>query len=207
MVFVQLVLGLFIGLLVSGAGTQTTSHPAITGIWESDRCIVQERDGVRTSSKSVFVFLDREWALEFTQYSDAGCTTPALRAFFQGRYRIPGPSSLVPGAHYADFGFSTKRLTLYDNNLLAQANRGGCGARSWTRGREQDVSATGCLWVVSVSACPQEFDLLKLEDDRLFLGERPAAGQNLCGEDRRARTLRSLPFVRLTRGTNIRGRN
>jgi Adenomatosis polyposis coli down-regulated 1 len=204
---IQSILGLLVSVVVAGANLQKTNPPTITGIWESERCVVQERDGARTSSKSVFAFLDSEWALEITQYSDAGCTTPALRAFFQGGYRIGGPSSAVSGAHNANFGFSAKRLTLYDEGLLAQANRGACETRSWTRGREQDVSATGCLWVVSVSTCPQEFDLVMLEDDRLFLGERPAAGQNLCSEDRRARTLRSIPLVRLNRGTNIRGRN
>ena len=125
---------------------------------------------------------------------------PSWRAFFQGQYRIAGLSSAVPGAHDANLGFSIKRLTLYDDELVAQANRGACGNRAWARGREQDVSSSGCLWVVPVSTCPQEFDLVKLDDDRLFLGERPAAGQNLCGEDRRARALRSAPLVRRVRG-------
>jgi Adenomatosis polyposis coli down-regulated 1 len=193
---IHLVLGSVAALLVSGANLKTTRQPAIGGIWESDRCIIQERNGIRTSSRSTFVFLESEWALEFTQYSDAACTTPSLRAFFQGRYRVKGPSSVVDGAYDADFGFSTKRLTLYADELLTQANAGACGQRVWTRGREEDVSSAGCLWVVPVSACPQEFDLVKVDDDRLLLGERPAAGQDLCREDRRARALRSLPLVR-----------
>jgi hypothetical protein len=188
-------------LVVSGANVPTTNQSTITaisiaGIWETERCVVQERDGMRTSSRSTFVFLDAEWALEFTQYSDDACTTPSLRAFFQGGYRIAGTSSTVAGAYHANFGFSMKRLALYDDGLLAQANGGACGKRTWARGREEDVSSTGCLWVVPVSACPQEFDLVKVVGDQLFLGERPAAGQDLCREDRRARALRSLPLVR-----------
>ena len=201
------VLWLLVGMLVSATRNQPPGTPAITGIWESDRCVVSERGGVRTSSRSVFVFLEGEWALELTQYSDAGCSTPALRALFQGRYRIGGASRTVSGAHEATFGFSTKRLTLYDDGLLAEANRSACGTPPWTRGREQDVSAGGCLWVVPVAACPQEFDLVKLDDDRLLLGERPAAGQNLCSEDRRARTLRSLPLVRRNHGASNGGRD
>jgi hypothetical protein len=193
---IHLVLGSIAALLVLGANLPTTRQPALGGIWQSDRCVVQERNGIRTSSKSIFVFLESEWALEFTQYSDAACATPSLRAFFQGRYRITGPSSVVAGAYDAEFGFSTKRLTLYADGLLTQANAGACGTRVWRRGREEDVSSTGCLWVVPVSACPQEFDLVKVDDDQLFLGERPPAGQDLCREDRRARTLRSLALVR-----------
>jgi hypothetical protein len=184
------------GLMVSSLSLQATSPPALTGIWESDRCVIQERAGARTSSRSTFVFLDDEWALELIQYSDAACATPSLRAFFQGRYRVIRPSTVVPGAYDADFGFTRKRLTLYADALLADANRGGCGERSWTRGREEDVSATGCLWVVPVSACPQEFDLVNVDHDRLLLGERPPADRDLCREDRRARALRSLPLVR-----------
>jgi Adenomatosis polyposis coli down-regulated 1 len=199
------VLAIVVGVLVSGAHLHMTSQPAITGIWQNERCVVQEQNGMRTSSRSTFVFLDTEWALEFTQYSDAACTTPSLRAFFRGRYRIIGPSSVVPGAHDADFGFSTKRLTLYADGLLTQANSGACGKRAWTRGREEDVSTTGCLWVVPVSACPQEFDLVKVDDDQLLLGERPKAGQDICREDRRARALRSVPLVRRVRAADAGG--
>ena len=207
------ILGLFVGgLLASGVNIQSAGQPSISaisiaGIWESERCAVQERNGVRTSSQSVFVFLADEWALEFTQYSDAACATPSLRAFFQGRYQLREPSSAVAGAYHANFGFSMKRLTLYDEGLLAQANRDACGGRAWTRGREEDVSSTGCLWVVPVAACPQEFDLVKVADDRLFLGERPPAGQDLCRDDRRARTLRTLPLVRRIRGAETGGRD
>jgi hypothetical protein len=199
------VLGAFVGgLVLSSANFQNTSQSSIAaisiaGIWESERCDVQERNGRKTGSRSVFVFLDGEWALEFTQYSDAVCTTPSLRAFFHGRYRITEPSSALAGAYHATFGFSVKRLTLYDDRLLAQANRGACGTRTWTRGREEDVSSTGCLWVVPISACREEFDLVKLEGERLLLGERPAAGTDLCRADRRAGALRSLPLVRRVR--------
>jgi len=194
------VLALLVGLPVSGTSFQSASPPVITGIWESERCDVQERNGTRTSSRSMFVFLENEWALEFTQYSDDACRAPLLRAFFHGRYRITRPSSLVPGAHEATFGFSSKRLTLYADGPLAQAHGGACGARVWTRGREEDVSSTGCLWVVPVSACREEFDLVKVDGDRLLLGERPAAGKDLCREDRRAGALRSLPLVRRRHG-------
>jgi Adenomatosis polyposis coli down-regulated 1 len=203
-------LALFVGVLIPAATLHASSQSSITaisitGIWESESCVVQQRNGMRTGSRSVFVFLDSEWALEFTQYADPECKTPTLRAFFQGRYRLGGPSRVVPGAHDANFGFSMKRLTLYDDGLLAQANRGGCGEATWTRAGERDVSTTGCLWVVPVSACPQEFDLVKIDDGHLLLGERPAAGQDLCREDRRASALRSLPLIRRVRNAEVGG--
>jgi hypothetical protein len=175
--------------------TQSTPAPAVIGLWESETCVVQDRDGNRTSSKSTFVFLDREWALEFVQFADDRCTRPTMKAFLTGQYQITEPSSVVLIAHDATFGFSRKTVTLYDESLIAEANRV-CSGRVWKQGEPQDVTTTGCLWVTPVSACPQEFDLVKVDGKRLFLGERPQPGQNLCSEERRARTLRSLALVR-----------
>src|SRR5262245_2075811 len=63
------VLELVAGLLLPAAAVLTTNPPAIAGIWESEGCVVQ-RDLTRTSSRSTFVFLENEWALELVQYSD-----------------------------------------------------------------------------------------------------------------------------------------
>lgn len=175
--------------------TERYLPPDITGIWETERCVVDER--ARTSSKSLFVFLGREWAIELMQFADETCTTPSLRAFFSGAYRITGPSSAASDAHEATFEFAVRRLTLYSDALVAQANAGRCGTGRWTRGVEQDVSKTGCLWVPTIAACPQEYDLVKVDENRrLLLGNRPPAGENLCAESRRAKTLRAAGLVR-----------
>jgi hypothetical protein len=73
------------------------------GAWgsESETCVVQERESARTSSTSTFVFLGREWALEFVQFADDRCTQPTLKALFPGQYQITKPSSVVPIAHEA----------------------------------------------------------------------------------------------------------
>jgi hypothetical protein len=86
--------------------TQSKPAPAVFGLWESETCVVQDRDGNRTSSKSTFVFLGREWALEFLQFADDRCTRPTMKAFLAGQYQITEPSSVVPMAHDATFGFS-----------------------------------------------------------------------------------------------------
>jgi hypothetical protein len=194
--FMSTVLALLISEMVSGLAAPPQATLAVIGLWENERCVVQERDGVRTSSRSVFIFLDRDWALEFVQFADDQCARPTMKAFFAGQYHITQHSRVVAGANDATFGFSYKVVTLYDESLLAEANRGVCGRRVWERDQPQDVSATGCLWVTPTSACPKEFDLVKVEANRLFLGERPQPGQDLCSEGRRAQKLRSLPLVR-----------
>ena len=82
--------------------TQSRRTPTVVGFWESETCVVQDRDGNRTSSKSTFVFLAREWALEFVQFADDRCTRPTMKAFLAGQYRDHG--ALVsrpdcPGRH------------------------------------------------------------------------------------------------------------
>lgn len=57
---------LLAGTRISSADFQSTSQSttpsmSIMGTWETERCVVQERDGIQTSSRSLFVFLAREW--------------------------------------------------------------------------------------------------------------------------------------------------
>jgi Adenomatosis polyposis coli down-regulated 1 len=194
--FMATLLALCLAAVSSVLAAQPQTAPAILGVWESERCVAQERGGVRTGSKSVFIFLDHDWALEFVQFADDQCARPTMKAFFAGQYEITQRSAVVAGANDATFGFSHKVVTFYDESLLAEANRGVCGPRMWKHGQPNDVSATGCLWVTPVSACQQEFDLVKIEGNRLFLGERPQPGRDLCREDRRAQQLRSLALIR-----------
>ncbi len=117
------------------AGQSAAAAPVLTGIWESERCAVQEREGSRTSSKSLFVFLAREWAIEVTQFADAECMRPAMKAFFSGSYTITQPSAAVAGAYDATFGFSYKALTLstrccWRRSIAERAARGPGSAAS-----------------------------------------------------------------------------
>src|SRR5262245_25784080 len=144
--FNRVLLTISVGSMLSGPAVQPVAPLEILGVWETERCQVQARGDVRTSSKSVFVFLDRDWALEYIQFADDLCTRPSMKAFFTGQYLITGPSGVVAGANEAMFGFSYKAVTLYDESLLAEANRGVCGRRAWEQGQPEDVSETGCLW-------------------------------------------------------------
>jgi hypothetical protein len=155
----------------------------LTGFWEHERCQVV----ARTGSRSVFSFFEREWGIAHTQYADAECHIKVMTAVLSGTYESTGPSGHLPGA---------TELTVYDQRLLDTLNRDACGDRRWQRGVEQDVTATGCLWIESLTACPQEYDLVTLDEGRLFLGERPPTGRNMCTASRRPERLRAVPLVR-----------
>jgi hypothetical protein len=186
------------------ATTSTEARPvaeadapaALPGFWEHEQCQVEEREGRRTGSRSLFAIFDREWGIAFTQYADASCQVRVLTATLRGTYQPSGPSPRVAGAVDVTFRFTRKGLAVYDPVLLDRLNAGACGDRRWSPGIEQDVSAAGCLSVASVPACAQEYDLVRVEGDRLYLGERPSAGSNLCAEGRRPARLRTVPLRR-----------
>jgi hypothetical protein len=186
----------------TAAGAPQSTSPAsdspalLAGFWEYPRCQVVERDGTRSGSQSLFAFFEGEWGIAFTQYGDEECRRKVLTATFSGHYQSTTASARVPGATETTFRFSRKALTVYDQRLLEGLNGGACGNRRWQLGVEQDVTTTGCLWIESARACPQEYDLVRVENGRLWLGERPPARSNLCAVSRRPQRLRTVPLVR-----------
>jgi hypothetical protein len=176
--------------------TEADVRAALPGFWEHEQCQVEEREGRRTGSRSLFAIFDREWGIAFTQYADASCQVRVLTATLRGTYQPAAPSPRVAGAVEVTFRFTRKGLAVYDPVLLDRLNTGACGNRRWSPGIEQDVSAAGCLSIASVPACAQEYDLVRIDGDRLYLGERPQPGTNICAEERRPIRLRTEPLRR-----------
>jgi hypothetical protein len=197
-----LVFGSMLAAMIGGERGAVTGQassargPDIRGIWEHATCQVQERDGARTGSRSLFAIFDREWGIAFTQYADAECRTPIMTAVLRGTYESTRPSPRVAGAFEATFRFAYKAIVARDSTLLARLNGGLCGDRLWKLGVEQDITSSGCQSIESVTACPQEYDLVFIQDDQLYLGERPRPGENICAEDRRPLRLRTAPLQR-----------
>jgi hypothetical protein len=179
----------------SEASPIAQARSRMRGFWEQE-CQTQEGSGPPTSSRSLFAIFDREWGIAFTQYADAACQQRMMTAVLHGTYEPTAPSKQVPGAVDMVFRFARKSLVAYDPALIERLNAGGCGVRPWEIAVEQDVTAKGCLWIDSLAACPQEYDLAKIEGERLYLGERPRPGSNICAESRRPQRLRTVALQR-----------
>jgi hypothetical protein len=175
-----------------------SSPPALSGIWEHDRCVAaQGESGSTNSSRATFAFFEHEWGLSYSQYADGECHDKLLTVTFRGTYTLTGASEHLPGASNATFRFSYKGMAIYDAALVKQVNQSGsCGSGDWIQELEHDISATGCLWVESISVCPQEYDLALVNGNALFLGERPAKGKNICDPSRRPSRLRTIPLIK-----------
>ena len=115
-----------------------------------------------------FVMTERAWALEFRAFADAAGQVGLFALRVEGTYALLGASRAVPGATEANFRFGRRYLTASASGagLFAPS---GCALEP---GVERDVSADGCGFVPSVRAAPVEYDLVRLDGDRLFFGDR-----------------------------------
>jgi len=120
-------------------------------------------------------------------FLDSAQTMPVFAFRAVGKYEVQGTSTVVAGADNAYFGFDEKYVTLLTDNQEVIQNFGfaDCGLE---KDVEKDITETGCSFLVSKQVCGQEYDLLKLDNEQLYFGMRPAEG-DMCTEENRPTAL------------------
>ncbi|WP_027001762.1 hypothetical protein [Hugenholtzia roseola] len=156
-----------------------TSNPYI-GKWES---AASENLGNGTYGVRVFNFTEDSWEIKFTLYLDSLRSMPVFTFRGVGAYTIEGDSENLSNTKNAIFYFDKKYVTLLTQDE-AVINNFGFNSCNLTFSIEKDISTTGCSFLESKSACSQEYDILKLENNFLYLGARPSTG-NMCAPERR----------------------
>jgi hypothetical protein len=147
------------------------SDTTLSGRWISAQPEpIPNADGSTIYGLRDFTFTDETWALRFTAYGDPGTTFPLFVLRAEGRYTLGATSAVVPDAREAEFHFARRLFTAHAEPFVELLN--GAGAGTWVAGVEQDVSATGALFIPSVAQAPVEHDLVAFRDGALFLGER-----------------------------------
>ncbi|HII16530.1 TPA: hypothetical protein HA361_01325 [Candidatus Woesearchaeota archaeon] len=174
----------FLGILAIGMAGCATQENAIVGNWRSQ---APEDLGTGAYGTRDFKITGSTWSVVFTMYGDKDLAHPLFSFHAQGPYSIGSPSAEAQGASEAVFSFDKKTLTLLTSNAdaISSLGFGDCGL---ALGEAKDISSAGCSFLPSVSACGQEYDLVKIEGNTLYLGARPADG-NMCTEDRRPAAL------------------
>ncbi|WP_224373058.1 hypothetical protein [Hyalangium versicolor] len=166
----------------------------IKGRWASTTCEV--RPGANGSSlyvKREYDIQDETWTGTLTFFADDKCATPSVVAVAEGPYTIGEESSKVAGNYDAAFTLGKMRLTTKDegtNGFLNSAPPNSCGAQPWSVNVAQDITVTkGCVLLgVDLQNCGVEYELVKLENDELLFGARPADGSGPCSADKRTST-------------------
>jgi hypothetical protein len=90
-----------------------------------------------------------------------------------------------------------RTLTPRTEAIAAALTAARCGSKPWTTGVAQSVADNGCetFRVFSRERCQREYDVVRIENGRLFLGARPADGF-MCSPDRRPATTSPVGLVR-----------
>ncbi len=177
LVFIWLLLGAVLWLW-----WDERSLPDISGRWASVGCeTVRSSDGVSHLKREMR--LDGEaWMLRIEFFADERCETPLLGMELEGPYDL-GPKSMdLRGATTARFDHRKVVLTPRSEAMADAFSSARCGDGAWKVGEGQEVTQTGCLGLVpTVSSCPVEYDIVKIEDGWLCFGDR---SEGLCAPDR-----------------------
>ncbi|HUJ60715.1 MAG TPA: hypothetical protein VLX92_19570 [Kofleriaceae bacterium] len=166
--------------LVAASGCTSSANFAdkITGIWDSSTCEAYPAgNGTTNHVTRDFVILgtSHEWMLRATVFADSACAEPFVDEDVGGAtFDVIGPSPVVSGAQEVDYTFAYRKLTPLSDAAASALNQTPMCGSNWETGVEQDLSSTGCagFGVDTVTSCPTEHDLNKLEGTSLYFGDR-----------------------------------
>jgi len=157
-----------------------TTGIAYLGQWTS---VGPENLGNGTYGTRYFNLSEENWEVKFKLFLDSTLTIPVFQFRGVGKYQIQTPSAVLGGADDALFGFTHKFLTLLTGNQEV-INSFGFASCALEMGNEKDITAEGCSFFAAKEVCGQEYDLLKLENNLLYFGKRPAEGDMCTEKDR-----------------------
>ncbi|MGH9947161.1 MAG: cyclase family protein [Pyrinomonadaceae bacterium] len=165
------------------AGNSSELATRMVGRWKSAAAEKVGNLGYRTRE---FNFRKDRWWIEVVFYSDEKLTDALFSFVGEGPYELGAESKTAAGATEAVFHFDKKILkVLADESKVSGFGFSGCDLN---KGVAKDVSTIGCGNFTSVAVCGQEYDLVKLDGNTLYLGSRPADG-NMCTADKRPKAL------------------
>lgn len=135
-----------------------------------------------------------KWELHYTHYTDSTLKQPVFTLRVNGKYNIDKPSATLNNTNEAVFHFKEKYITLQTRDT-SLATRFGLDQCSLLYNVEKDITRSGCSYFVPQVDCKQEYDLVSLSGEKLYLGARPANG-SMCQESGRPVAL-GLPLKKV----------
>lgn len=161
----------------------SATPPNITGAWRS---IEPEKAGNGRYATREYRLTPGHWEQIYTLAADKDMKKILFVLRSEGSYNFQGPSK-IPGAYNASFRFTNKFLNLKtsDNSLSKEYGFNKC---SLNLNKEKDISSFGCGAISRIAECSQEHEIVKLENNQLFMADR-AAGVSLCSPEDRPNNL------------------
>lgn len=140
-----------------------SSADTLQGQWVSE---TPENMGSFYATRA-FEFTQDKWSITFDAFADEGATTLLFSVDVAGTY-VVGADSAVEGAQDAVFHISTREVTASEIGVGIFADMG-CTLVS---GEAKDLRNEACGFLPSVMQSAIEYDLISLQNEQLFLGER-----------------------------------
>lgn len=167
------------------ASAQPALNQQVAGTWLSAAC---EPAGSGAYLKRRYTFTTTTFSVRAEVHEDAQCTAAQLVLEAEGSYTIGATSTVVSGASDAEISFTSRAVTAQTQNGADRLNLFQCGGvTTWTAGARKDVSQAGCVpFADSVTDCPKQYDVVKLDGTSLYLG---AAAADSCKQSGRATQL------------------
>lgn len=176
-------------------------HNQIQGHWLSAACETRPApNGGKIYIKRDFTVQESSWFGYFSYYAEDSCQTLTSVGYAEGPYTLGNPVTTPPDGNEGQFVLAKLKITPKlqgTADYLNTAAAGTCGTQAWAVNAEQDVTPThGCSVLgVDLSTCGTEYEIVKVESDKLYFGARPADGSNLCTADKRP-TAWQVPLAR-----------
>ena len=162
------------GLAALQVSAQQTAfkNTDIVGKWESKGCETFVAGTETAFIKRNFIFTTGTWQLSYTVFADPACNVGLFTNKIAGPYTFG--EAINANTLKVTWGQTEKFITAHVPDIQAVLNQTGCGNSTLPINTERDISLTGCMafGVASVKDYPQEFDILKLENNQLFTGLR-----------------------------------
>lgn len=173
------------------ASTPAPAELALEGRWVSPTCESSPGQGGSTTYFTRdFTLTKTDWSLAFSLFGDAACTQKLATIDIGGGYSILSDSARVPGAREATFSFGRRTVVAEAKGFADFLGSTSCGAKPWVVGAKQDLLASGCaeLGARPLAQCGSDNDVVKVDGDRLWFGERPA-DNDMCSPAKRPQSL------------------
>ena len=183
------------GETTDGSEDAAEFEEALQGTWQASCVPLDSGDSQPpTWSRSTIINGDVD-AFSFEIFGDSECTEMLARFEIRSGARVgPERGDIAENTRELDVFFEDILATAYADAFVETFEMAGCGSRPWEVGEAQSVAETGCSSFEAIADCPADYDLVRIDGDRLYTGVRTG---NQCDPAGRPDTLNEWFFERL----------
>ncbi len=188
----------------------------LNGKWQSPVIeSIENPDNSIMYIKREAIFIDDNWDIFIRAFLDENGDKPFFTIHAKGNYILGNESNSLPGAISVDFHNRARYVTAHQHSLVDMLNETSPFDGEWMLDLEHDVSSKGCILVPSIEICPVEYDIIKIEGNKIYFGDftaeqkedikkfsqgdtNPSEDQDgICSDENRPQQLNKNPMIKM----------